>query len=107
MRMRRTSRKGGFLLCLLLNILLNLDGLILPILLLIGHFAFGIPLWLTFVAIALWLGSMIIYMLVFGWYYNQDSDLPEKSKQVNNPYEKKGTIIKNGVIVQTPDRDDK
>lgn len=107
MRMRRTSRKGGFLICLLINMLLNLDGLIPAILLLICHFAFGLPLWLTFVAIGLWLAGMIIYMLIFGWYYSQDSDLPQKSKQVNNPYAKKGTIIKNGVTVQKPDNDDK
>ncbi len=101
--MRRTSRKGGFFLCLLLNILLNLDGAIPAILLLICHFAFGFPLWLTFVALGIWLGWMIIYMLVMGWFYSQDSDLPEKSKNVNNPYAKKGTIIKDGRVVQKGD----
>ena len=101
--MRRTRRSGGFLICLLINIILNLDGAIPAVLLLIGHYAFGVPLWLAIAAFALWLVGMIVYMLIMGWYIGQDDDLPQKSKRVNNPYAKKGVIIKDGKVIEKVD----
>ncbi len=94
--MRRAKRKSGYIITLLINILLNLDEAIPIIILLILHFAVGLPLWIVLMALGLWIVLIIIRMLIFGWFYSQDSDLPEKSKQINNPYAKKGVIIKDG-----------
>ncbi len=86
--------------------LLNLDGLIPAVILLILHFTVGVPLWIAIVAAILWLSVIIINMLVFGWFYSQKSDLPEKSQQINNPYAKKGVIIK-GNITKTGEMNEK
>ncbi len=57
--LRRTRKTGGFFLCLLLNMLLNLEGLIPAGLLLAAHYILGLSLWWPVGAAALW---------VLGWY---------------------------------------
>ena len=52
--MRRTSRSGSFFVCLVFNMLLNLEGLIPAVVLLVLHYALDWPLWLTFAAVGLW-----------------------------------------------------
>lgn len=98
---RRTHRKGNFFTVLLLNILLNLDGSIPAIILLILHFTVSFPLWPVFLAAGLWLGGIILHMLIFGWFFSQDSDLPQKSQRVNNPYSKKGTVYRADKVMNT------
>ena len=62
--MRRTKRGGGFFLCLLLNVLLNWEGAIPAALLLALHRWRGWPLWWAGLALALWIGGLIVWMLV-------------------------------------------
>ena len=65
--MRRTRRSGGFFLCLLLNLLLNWEGVIPAALLFALHRWRGWPLWWAGLALALWIGGLIVWMLVIGW----------------------------------------
>ena len=65
--MRRTKRSGGFFPCLLLNLLLNWEGVIPAALLFALHRWRGWPLWWAGLALALWIGGLIVWMLVLGW----------------------------------------
>ena len=65
--MRRTRRSGGFFLCLLLNLLLNWEGVIPAALLFALHRWRGWPLWWAGLALALWIGGILLWMLVIGW----------------------------------------
>ena len=86
--MRRTRRSGGFFLCLLLNLLLNWEGVIPAALLFALHRWRGWPLWWAGLALALWIGGLIIWMLVIGWASDCGSrrDEPRENK---NPYSAK------------------
>ena len=83
--MRRTRRSGGFFLCLLLNLLLNWEGAIPAALLFALHRWRGWPLWWAGLALALWIGGLIVWMLVIGWASDCGSrrDEPRENK---NPY---------------------
>ena len=83
--MRRTKRSGSFWLCLLLNMLLNAEGLIPAGLLLVMHFWRGWPLWWAAVAAGLWLLGLLIWMLIFGW-ANRCGNTPDPPKPNQNPY---------------------
>ena len=74
--MRRTRRSGGFFLCLLLNLLLNWEGVI------------PAALWWAGLSLALWIGGLIVWMLVIGWASDCGSrrDEPRENK---NPYSAK------------------
>ena len=61
--MRRTRRSGGFFLCLLLNLLLNWEGVIPAALLFALHRCSGWPLWWAGLALALWIGGILLWML--------------------------------------------
>ena len=65
--MRRTRRSGGFFLCLLLNLLLNWEGVIPAALLFALHRWRGWPLWWAGLALVLWIGGILLWMLVIGW----------------------------------------
>ena len=86
--MRRTRRSGGFFLCLLLNLLLNWGGVIPAALLFALHRCSGWPLWWAGLALALWIGGLIVWMLVIGWASDCGSrrDEPRENK---NPYSSK------------------
>ena len=83
--MRRTKRGGGFFLCLLLNVLLNWEGALPAALLFALHRWRGWPLWWAGLALALWIGGLIVWMLVIGWASDCGSrrDEPRENK---NPY---------------------
>ena len=86
--MRRTKRNGSFFLCLLFNMLLNLDGL-LPAAVLFGlHFWLGLSLWWSLLAAGLWLLWLIIWMCVIGW-ARRCGDTPDRPKENKNPYSAK------------------
>ena len=53
--MRRTKRSDGLFLCLLLNMLLNFEGMIPAAILLVLHFVFGWSLWRAAGALGVWL----------------------------------------------------
>lgn len=60
--MRRTKRNGSFLLCLLINMLLNLDGLLPAAVLLVLHFVLDWSFWWAVIAAGLWLAGLILWM---------------------------------------------
>ena len=86
--MRRIRRSGGFFLCLLLNVLLNWEGAIPAALLFALHRWRGWPLWWAGLALALWIGGILLWMLVIGWASDCGSrrDEPRENK---NPYSSK------------------
>ena len=81
----RTRRKSGFILCLLINMLLNYKGMIPAVVLLVLHFILNWSLWLSIAAFGAWLLWLILWMYLIGWterYYNT----PEPQKKNKNPY---------------------
>lgn len=86
--MRRTRRSGGFFLCLLLNLLLNWEGAIPAALLFALHRWRGWPLWWAGLALALWIGGLIVWMLVIGWASDCGSRRDE-ARENKNPYSSK------------------
>ena len=83
--MRRTNRSGSFLLCLLFNMLLNLEGLIPAAALLALHFMLGWSLWWAALAAGLWVISLILWMLFMG-FAAKSSSTPPPSRENKNPY---------------------
>ena len=83
--MRRTRRSGGFFLCLLLNLLLNGEGVIPAALLFALHRWRGWPLWWAGLALALWIGGILLWMLVIGWASDCGSRRDE-ARENKNPY---------------------
>lgn len=83
--MRRTKRSGSFILCLLFNMLLNVEGLIPAAVLLVLHFLFDWSVWWSVLASALWIVWRILWMLFIGWSgrCGRTPDLPKENK---NPY---------------------
>ena len=86
--MRRHRKSGNFLLCLLINMVLNLEWSI-PAWILLGlHFAFGLSLWWFCGAIALWILRILVGMWLIRWASNVPKDPPLENK---NPYSHKNT----------------
>lgn len=83
--MRRIQRSGSFVLCLLVNMFLNMEGLILAIALLVLHFVLKWPVWWSLLAFSLWVIWLIFWMLFTGW-AGHCSNIPDPPKQNKNPY---------------------
>ncbi|MGN0114104.1 MAG: hypothetical protein ACI396_02130 [Acutalibacteraceae bacterium] len=83
--MRRTKRSGSFLLCLLINTLLNLEGLIPAAILLVLHFWLGLSIWWAVLAVGLWIIGIIIWMKIIGW-AGKCGSTPDMPKENKNPY---------------------
>lgn len=83
--LRRTRRTGSFLLTLLINMLLNPEGLIPFVILLVLHFWLDISIWWAVIAFAIWILYLVIWMLVFRWIH-KCSTTPDKPKENKNPY---------------------
>lgn len=83
--MRRTNRSGSFWLCLLLNMLLNLEWTIPAWILLALHFLFGWSIWWFVLALGLWVLNILLWMKLIGWAgaCSREKDLPKENK---NPY---------------------
>ena len=88
--MRRTGRSGSFWLCLVLNLLLNLEWSI-PAWILLGlHFWLGLSLWWFAAALLLWILSIQAGMWFMGWAADV-GNRPDPPKENKNPYSvKKG-----------------
>ena len=84
-RMRRTKRNGGFLLCFLINLLLNLEWSIPAWILLALHLWLGIPIWWFVGGLALWFLRILLGMWFVGWAAacGHEKDPPKENK---NPY---------------------
>ena len=83
--MRKTERKNGFLVCLLLNMLLNFEGIIPAAVLLVLHFAFKLPVWWAALAVALWIAQIAFWMLFTGW-AGRCSREKNPQRENKNPY---------------------
>ena len=86
--MRKTKITGGFLLCLLLNLLLNLEWSI-PAWLLLGlHIWLSISIWWFIGALAFWILRILAGMWLMGWASacGNEKDPPKENK---NPYSAK------------------
>lgn len=83
--MRRAKRSGSFILCLLFNMLMNLEGLIPAAVLLILHFLFDWSIWWSVLAAALWIVLIILWMLFIGW-SGRCGSTPDTPKENKNPY---------------------
>ncbi|MBQ8538167.1 MAG: hypothetical protein IJ433_00785 [Ruminococcus sp.] len=83
--MRKTKRSGSFLFCLVINMMLNLDGLIPAAILIALHFIFDISIWWGVGAIGLWILYLMVWMLIFGW-ASKASNEPAKPRENKNPY---------------------
>ena len=88
--MRRTKGGGGFLLCLLINMLLNLEWSI-PAWILLGlHLWLDISVWWFVGGLALWILRILLGMWFFRWATacGKEKDPPKENK---NPYSAKNT----------------
>lgn len=83
--MRRTRRSGGFWLSLLLNLLLNADGLLPAVLLFALHFWLHISVWWAVAAAALWFTAIVARMIVFR-FANRCGNTADPPKENKNPY---------------------
>ena len=86
--MRKAKREGSFLLCLLINLLLNLEWSIPAWILLALHIWLDISLWWFVGGLALWILRILFGMWLIGWAADCGSqkDPPKENK---NPYSKK------------------
>ena len=88
--MRRTKRSGGFIICLLFNMLINLEWSIPAWILLALHFWLDISIWWFVGALAFWILSIISWMSIMGWAADC-SNTPDPPKENKNPYSVKKT----------------
>lgn len=86
--MRRTKIDTNFIIAFLINILLNLEGSIPGIILLVLHYVFGISIWWSIGAFLIWILYLLVWMWVLGL-VNKCS-VPDKPKENKNPYSNKG-----------------
>ena len=91
--MRKTKMDANFIICFLINILLNFEGAIPGIILLILHFVLHISVWWAIGAFLLWIIYLLLWMLVVG--FINRSSTPDKPKENKNPYSSKGYIPRN------------
>lgn len=77
--------RKSFFICLLINIVMNFEGAIPAVILLVLHFIFDISIWWALLAFALFIIGIIIWMLVIGW-AGKCSNIPDKPKKNKNPY---------------------
>ena len=85
-----SGRNNHFLTCLLLNMLLDLDGTIPGWILLGLHIWLDISIWWSAGAFALWIVSILLKMWLLGWAAEcgNHKDPPKENK---NPYSVKKT----------------
>lgn len=86
--MRRTVRNSSFWLCLLINLLLNLEWSIPAWILLALHIWLDISIWWFIGALTLWMLGILAGMWIMGWAAScgNEKDPPKENK---NPYSKK------------------
>ena len=82
------DRKGGFLTALIFNMGLNIMYSVPAWILLALHFWLGIPIWLFWLTLGMWIGGIIIWMLVIRWSANCSSE-PTLYRENKNPYSAK------------------
>ena len=90
--MRQTRRSGNFVLCLLINMVLNAEGLIPAAILLTLHFWLKFSVWWSVLAVGLWLARLTVGMLLIGW-ASRCGNTPDPVKPNKNPYSKSHTDL--------------
>ncbi len=83
--MRRTRRSGSFFVCLLINLLLNLEWVIPALVLLLLHGWLGISIWWFAGSMCLWILSVLAGMWLMGW-ATDCGNLKDPPKENKNPY---------------------
>ena len=78
------KRIGNFFACLLFNMLINLEWTIPAWILLAMHFFFGWKLLWFWIALGVWLLSIILWMDIISW--SAGCSGPDKPKENKNPY---------------------
>ena len=91
--MRRTKVNTNFIFTILINMLINIDGAIPAIILLILHFIFNISIWWSIIAFLAWIIYLLVWMLVLG--FANRCSTPDKPKENKNPYSSKGYVPHN------------
>ena len=88
--MRQTKISGSFLLCLLINLLLNMEWSIPAWILLALHFLLDISVWWFIGGLVFWILCILSGMWIMGWAArcSREKDPPKENK---NPYSAKGT----------------
>ena len=83
--MRKSKRSGSFFPRLFINILMNIEGLLPAVILLVLHFWLKISEWWSVGAFITWLLYLIMCMAFIGWAGKCGSErgLPKENK---NPY---------------------
>lgn len=85
MKVRKSKRSGNFLISLIFNILLNFEGIVPALALLVLHFWLKISIWWSVAALVLWLLWIILWTLFMSW-ANKCGNTPDKPKENKNPY---------------------
>ena len=88
--MKRTQKNGSFLLCLLINLLLNWEWSIPAWVLLALHIWLDISIWWFIGGLTLWILSILAGMLFMGWAADCGS-IKDPPKENKNPYSKTNT----------------
>lgn len=83
--MRNANRGRNFLLCLLLNIFFNFEGMIPAVVLLVLYFLTDLSLWWAAIAAAVWIVWIVLYTFVLGL-ANKCGNMYDKPKDNKNPY---------------------
>ena len=83
--MRKTKRTGNFWLCLLINMVLNLEWTIPAWILLALHFWLGWSAWWFVLALGLWIMNIMFWMWIMGWAADC-GNTPDPPKENKNPY---------------------
>ena len=86
--MRKTKHSGSFLLCLIINLLLNLEWSIPAWILLALHFWLDISIWWFVGGLSFWILSILADMWLIGW-AARCSDEKDPPKENKNPYSAK------------------
>lgn len=86
--MRKTGSVGGFWLCLLINLLLNLEWSIPAWILLALHFRLDISIRWFVGGLSFWILSILADMRLIGW-AARCSDEKDPPKENKNPYSAK------------------
>ena len=88
--MRRIKRNGRFLICFLINLILNLEWSIPAWILLALHFWLNISIWWFVGGLGFWFLSVLSGMWIMGWATRVGNTL-DPPKENKNPYSVKKT----------------
>ena len=82
--MHKWREHRNLLICLLLNMMFNLDGTIPAWILLALHFWLGLSIWWFWLALGLWFLLIVLRMALFAWANSYAT--PDRPKENKNPY---------------------